>query len=63
MALLYECVAVADTAGLNFNPYTPGHRLRDLTLDQLERSACGRNLNCTHLGHIPLQFEFMVPLY
>jgi hypothetical protein len=50
-ALLGEEVAVADPAGLNLDPNLSRPWLRDLPLDQLQRSLLLPNLNDPHLGH------------
>ena len=50
-AVLGEDVAVADAARLDFDADLAGARLRDIPLDEFERTLGGGDLNGAHFGH------------
>src|ERR1700681_4142810 len=51
IAFFDQGVAVADTAGFNFNSDLVARRLGDISLDEFEVAAGFADLNCFHFWH------------
>jgi hypothetical protein len=51
LSFLYEGIAMADAAGLNFDPHPASGRLGDVTFDNFQSSAGSGYLSNTHFRH------------
>ena len=52
MTFFHERMAMADTAGLDFDSNPARAGLRNVAFDELKRSARTGDLGDTHLGHM-----------
>jgi hypothetical protein len=51
VAFLHQRIAVADAAGLDFNPHPPGGGLGNFAFNNLKRAVGPDDLRSTHLWH------------